>query len=116
MIILRITTKVGTKRLYDVKTTWKVSYILELCCQLLGISVEENFYLSFDPSGRQRMDETFSVRKCKLENGSNIYLQTGDYNLVNIGTQKKITKEGNIVNQSLEDVYDKQGFRPGYNR
>jgi len=113
MIILRITTKVGTKRLYNVKTTWKISYILELCCQLLGISVQESFYLSYDPKGVQQMDETFSVRKCKLENGSNIYLQSGDFNLLNVGGQKKITKDGNIVNQSIEDTYQKEGFRPG---
>lgn len=113
MIILRITTKVGTKRLYDVKTTWKISYILELCCQLLGISVQPSFYLSYDPKGVQLMEETFSVRKCKLENGSNIYLQTGDFNLLNVGGQKKITKEGDIVNQSIEDAYQKAGFRPG---
>jgi nuclear protein localization family protein 4 len=113
MIILRITTKVGTKRLYDVKTTWKISYILELCCQCIGISVQESFYLSYDPKGMQHMDETFSVKKCKLENGSNIYLQTGDFNLFNVGGQKKITKEGNIVNQSIEDAYQKEGFRPG---
>jgi len=113
MIILRITTKVGTKRLYNVKTTWKISHILELCCQLLGISVQENFFLSFDPSGSKPIDETFSVRKCKLENGTNIYLQSGDFNIVNFNGQKKITKEGNIVNQSIEDVYQKEGFRPG---
>lgn len=113
MIIVRITTKVGTKRLYDVKMTWKISYILELTCQSLGIPVQENFYLSYDPKGVQHLEESLSVRKCKLENGSNLYLQTGDFNLLIENRQKKITKEGNIVNQSIEDTYQKEGFRPG---
>jgi len=111
--IVRITSKAGTKRLYDIKSTCKIKQILEKSCQEFNLDFKDCYYLSFDPQGKEILNQDFTVRKCKLSNGSRMYLQIGDDVILNNQVEKKITKDGNIVNKTLEEIYLKQGFRPG---
>jgi hypothetical protein len=111
--LIRITSKAGTKRLYDIKSTWKIKQILESSCKEFNLEIKDYYYLSLDPQGKEILDKEFTVRKCKLSNGSRMYLQIGDDLILNSHVEKKITQDGNIVNKTLEEIYLKQGFRPG---
>ena len=114
-MILRIRTQLGTWRVQDVKPEDKIGFI---CSRI------ENEHqtilttsLSADISGTQQYDIHATVQQVGLKHGDMVYAsvdvtKTGVHENAQASV-KRVTKSGDIVIQSYENVSNSNGFRPG---
>lgn len=115
LIVIRVRTQIGTWRLSDVSVTNTFEDLL------IRLEREHNIDLNgkqftVDPAGKNAFPNGMTVRDAKIGNGHMIYLEIDETKMgVHEATtgKKQITKEGNIVAQSVESVLNTSGFRPG---
>ncbi len=114
-IVIRIRTQIGTWRLSDVSLSDTVDRLRQRLSAEHKVDMEDrNFF--FDAKCTDPLPCGATVSELRLQNGHMLYT-TVDAEKTGIheasATGKKITKEGNIVAQDIESVFNSKGFRPG---
>jgi nuclear protein localization family protein 4 len=113
-IVLRVRTQIGTWRLINVKPQDTFGNLRKRLIEEHKINIDEPF--TSDPAANNPFRESTTVREAKLSNGHMIYLKIDESKMgVHEASlvSKKITKEGNIVQQDITSVLNSSGFRPG---
>jgi hypothetical protein len=115
-LLLRVRTQLGTWRIKDVQPSDSISVIrrrieMEHHTDLRGRAITS------DIEGRNPIADRMTVAQAGLTNGSMIYAmvdeeKTGVHEAA-AASNKRITKDGNIIAQDFQAVSNSQGFRPG---
>lgn len=114
-MILRVRTQLGTWRVQDVKPDDKIGYV----CSRIENEHQTTLTtsLSTDISGAQQIDTNLTVQQAGLKHGDMLYAsvdesKTGVHENAQASV-KRVTKTGDIVLQTYENVANSNGFRPG---
>lgn len=114
-ITLRIRTQLGTWRLANVLPGDAVRVVRARIEAEHRVDLEGK-PLTADPAGSQRFTDSDTVASLGLANGAMIYCMV-DETKCGIhemsASERRITKEGNIVAQEYTAVANRNGFRPG---
>lgn len=115
-LILRVRTQLGTWRLKDVQPSDSIAVVrrrieLEHHTDLRGRAITS------DVEGKHPLPDHITVGQAGLSNGSMVFAmvdeeKTGVHEAA-ASSNKRITKDGNIIAQDFQAISNTQGFRPG---
>lgn len=114
-MILRIRTQLGTWRIQDIKPEDKIGFI----CSRIENEHQTTLLssLSADILGTQQYDTNLTIQQVGLKHGDMLYAsvdeaKTGVHENAQASV-KRVTKTGDVVLQSYENISNNSGFRPG---